>query len=338
MILDLERFIASERQYWRELESMLDEIEIAPERRLSIEQATRLYYLFQRCSADLAKAATLSGEAKLQRYLESLVARAYGEIQESRGGRSRWSLRKWFFAEFPQTFRKHAGAFRVSLGVTLAGVLFGALALMLDPEAKPALMPFSGLLEDPGSRVAREEKAVSDRLAGHKGTFSAQLMTHNTQVSVFTMALGVTWGIGSALVLFYNGVTLGAVAADYIRAGYAPFLSGWLLPHGSIEIPAILIGGQAGFVLAGALIGDGRRRTRRARLRAVSRDVVTLVAGTGVMLIWAGIIESFLSQYHQPVIPYALKIVFGTIQLAALFLFLSRAGAHDVATDQHAHD
>ena len=46
----------------------------------------------------------------------------------------------------------------------------------------------------------------------------------------------------------------------------------------------------------------------------------------GCMLVWAGIIESFVSQYHQPVLPYALKIAFGCCELAALTAFLSLAG------------
>jgi len=45
------------------------------------------------------------------------------------------------------------------------------------------------------------------------------------------------------------------------------------------------------------------------------------------LLIWAGMVESFLSQYHAPVIPYALKIAFGAVELAALTLFLIRSGA-----------
>ena len=45
-----------------------------------------------------------------------------------------------------------------------------------------------------------------------------------------------------------------------------------------------------------------------------------------IMLVWAGIIESFLSQHHQPVIPYSLKIIFGLVQLAALAAFLGLSG------------
>jgi hypothetical protein len=44
------------------------------------------------------------------------------------------------------------------------------------------------------------------------------------------------------------------------------------------------------------------------------------------MLIWAAIIESFLSQYHQPVVPYAAKICFGLIELLVLIAFLAFSG------------
>jgi uncharacterized membrane protein SpoIIM required for sporulation len=128
-------------------------------------------------------------------------------------------------------------------------------------------------------------------------------------------------------VLFYNGVTLGAVSADYVQSGQSTFLMGWLMPHGAAEIPAILIASQAGLVLAGALIGWGTTASRGERLRAVSRDVLTLVLGMALLLVWAGIVESFFSQYHEPVVPYALKIGFGAVELVALALYLGRSGA-----------
>ena len=136
----------------------------------------------------------------------------------------------------------------------------------------------------------------------------------------------MTWGVGTIISLFYNGVILGAVAVDYIRAGQTKFLLGWLMPHGVIEIPAILIAGQAGLMLAFALIGRGRRESLRTRLREISGDIATLIFGVGIMLIWAGFIESFLSQYHEPVIPYVAKIAFGCVELALLTVFLSKSG------------
>ena len=100
-----------------------------------------------------------------------------------------------------------------------------------------------------------------------------------------------------------------------------------MLPHGAVEIPAILLAGQAGLVLAGALIGWGKPVSLRMRLREVSADLVTLIFGIGFMLIWAGIVEGFFSQYHEPIIPYPVKIGFGMIELVLLSLFFWKAGS-----------
>ena len=57
---------------------------------------------------------------------------------------------------------------------------------------------------------------------------------------------------------------------------------------------------------------------------------MTLIGGVAVMLVWAGIVESFFSQYHQPVVPYWLKIAFGCVEFAALVWFLrSNRGADE---------
>lgn len=326
MIIDLQRFVTEERPHWERLEAMLQDVERDPERRLPLHDVLVFHELYQRCSADLAKIATFSGEPDLRRYLEGIVARAYGEIHSATRQQGRLNVWRWFTQTFPSTFRRHIAPFWLSAALTAAGCIFGAAALKFDPDAKRSIMPFQALNESPTERVHKEESAKSDRLAGQKSPFAAMLMTHNTQVTFFTMAMGITWGIGTIIVLFYNGVILGAVAFDYIHAGQAAFLFGWLLPHGAIEIPAILVGGQAGLLLASALIGWRSRETRRMRLRQVLPDLMTLVFGAAVMLVWAGIVEAFLSQYHAPVIPYGVKIGFGVVELAALSLFFARAG------------
>ena len=326
MIIDLQKFIANGRSHWTALESMLDRWENAPEARLTLDEAQRFHELYERTSADLARITTFSSEPETRRYLENLVARAYGEIHETRETRRRIYPLQWFFQTWPQTFRRHIRAFYLSLAITIAGCAFGGLAILFDPGSKSVLMPFSHLMQDPAKRVAEEESATHDRLDGHKTSFSAELMTHNTQVSIFTMALGMTWGVGTSVMLFYNGVILGAVAVDYVQAGETKFLLGWLMPHGVIEIPAILIAGQAGLILALALIGRGSPTPMKTRLREISGDVATLITGVGLMLIWAGFIEAFLSQYHEPVVPYNAKIVFGCVELILLCLFLTKSG------------
>lgn len=326
MIVSFEKFIAEEKPGWDRLDALLRELTADPWRALSLEEARELERLYQRAAADLARLAGHAAEPEARRFLESLVARGHAEIHGARGAGGRFRPGIWFTQTLPQAFRRRIGAFSLAAVLTLVGLVFGAAALAFDPAAKEVLMPFEHLQESPTERVARELQEQGRELQDHKAGFSGMLMTHNIKVSLTAMALGMSWGVGTLVLLFYNGITLGAVAADYILAGQTPFLFGWLLPHGAVEIPAILVGGQAGFVLAGALLGRGQRERLAARLRAAMPDVVTLAFGASLMLVWAGIVEAFLSQYHEPIIPYAVKIAFGVLELILLNWYFFRVG------------
>lgn len=327
MIIDLQKFIETERPYWDALADVVGTFEADPYHQLDFSGIKRLHYLYQRASADLAKIHTFSAEPQIRGYLESLVGRSYAVIHSYGRKAHRFRPLSWFGSTFPQTVRRHLQALLLAVGVMLVGGLLGGTAVSIDREAKEILMPFDHLLIEPAERVAQEEKTgTRDQMKGAKGRFSAFLMTHNIRVSILLMALGMTWGIGTVLVLFTNGVMLGAVSIDFMAGGQTPFLMGWLLPHGAVEIPAVLLAGQAGLVLGGALIGRSARGGYRERLRAVTGDVVTLIGGVAVLLVWAGFVEAFLSQYHEPVVPYAVKIAFGMTELILLTGFLTWGG------------
>jgi uncharacterized membrane protein SpoIIM required for sporulation len=326
MILDLQHFIRAEQPRWDELEALLAHVEEDPDSRLSLEQTRRFHYLYDRAAADLLRISTFASSPEIVGYLETLVARAYGEIHETREPRRRFLFLHWVRQELPQTFRRHLRAFALSVGLTLLGTAFGAGILSVDPDAKETLLPFEHLMGKPSERVAQEEQNQGRRLQGVKATFAGSLMTHNIRVSLLTLAMGMTYGLGTVLLLFYNGVVLGAVSYDYIQDGQTRFLLGWLLPHGSIEIPSVVLAGQAGFILAGALIGSRKRLGLRERLAAVRGDLVTLICGFCLLLVWAGFIEAFFSQYHEPVLPYGVKIAFGLIELVCLCSYLTFCG------------
>jgi len=328
MIIDLERFVTAERPYWTELDTLLNRIETDSRGTMQLDEARRFHYLYERTAAGLAKLNTFSAEPETRRYLENLVGRAYSEINETRERQHRFSPWLWFFRTLPQTFRRRIRAFWMAIGVTLAGALFGGLAMAFDPGSKEAIMPamFANHLGDPSDRVAEEEKDRDAKSATGMTSFSAQLMVNNISVSIRALAFGITYGIGTIILLFYNGVILGVISVDYVMAGQTTFLLAWLLPHGAIELPAIFIAAQAGLVLAGALIGWGRRETLRARMREIAPDLVTLIFGVALMLVWAGIVEAFFSQFLAPVLPYSVKIAFGCVELVLLVFFLSRCG------------
>ncbi len=327
MIIDLAKFAGIEGVHWRRLETILARRREDPWAPLPLEEARELDYLYRRTAADLARVATFSAEPEMRRRLEQLVARAHAEIHGVRGSSAvRFKPWQWLSVTLPRTFRRHSRAVILAVVITMIGAVFGGVAVAVDPESKQAILPDSHLLLDPRERVAKEEAATDDRLKGQKAGFAGFLMTHNTQVTVLALGLGMTWGIGTMVLVFYNGVILGAIAVDYIMAGETTFLFGWLLPHGIIEIPAILVGAQAGFTLARAVVGRDDGRRLGARLRAVADDVATLAGGAALMLVWAGIVESYLSQYHEPAIPYWLKISFGGVEGCLLVLYFSFAG------------
>jgi uncharacterized membrane protein SpoIIM required for sporulation len=326
MIVDLKQFIERERSTWEELDKMLTRIENETRLRLTLDEVERLHYLYERAGAALVKISTFAAEPNLIHSLESLLTRAYAELQTDPLSGTKFSLPHWLFRTFPQTFRKHLRFFLAALLLTIFGAFFGGAAVAFDPDAKAAIAPFSHLLQNPAERVKEEEKNANPMLATSKSRFSATLITNNTKVSILALALGVTWGIGTLILLFYNGVVLGAVIFDYVRAGQSVFLMGWLLPHGVIEIPAILIAGQAGLLLGQALIGWNSRENLHQRLRTVTGSLVTLISGAALLLVWAGIVEAFFSQYHQPILPYQFKIAVGLVELIALLTFLTFAG------------
>lgn len=44
------------------------------------------------------------------------------------------------------------------------------------------------------------------------------------------------------------------------------------------------------------------------------------------MLVWAGTVEAFISQSHQPVLAYTAKTTFGVVELSALAVYSVLAG------------
>jgi uncharacterized membrane protein SpoIIM required for sporulation len=333
MILDLERFQVKGRPRWRDLESLLAALESRPDRRLNPAEAEQLQELYAQTAADLNRVTHGSLAHELRQYLERLVGRAYAELYYAPATRSEiWQPRRWLriFTAFPETFRRQARYFVLAVLITLLGCALGGLAVHYDPAAVDVLLP-ADYLRNPGQRVHEEEQGLARHQdsAQTEAAFSGQLIRHNIQVALLAAALGVTFGIGTALLLFENGVLLGAVAVHYTQQGFGLFMTAWLLPHGVFEIPSILIAGQAGFYLARLLLR--RREDRNARQSM--REWLVLVAGLAMMLVWAGLMEAFFSQHHAPVLPYGFKVAVAAAELVLLTIYLLMTGRREVGAE-----
>jgi uncharacterized membrane protein SpoIIM required for sporulation len=327
VILNLEQFRAQARPRWNNLEALLSALESRPDRRLNPAEAEQLQELYARVATDLNRVTHGALAPELRQYLERLVARAYAELYCAPPIRSEpWQPRRWLgiFTAFPESFRRQFRYFALALLVTVFGCTLGGLAVRYDPASVDVLLP-ADYLHNPGQRVHGEEQGQEqgERLnVQTEAVFSAQLIRHNIQVALLAAALGVTFGIGTALLLFENGVLLGAVAVHYMQQGFGLFMTAWLLPHGVFEIPSILIAGQAGFYLARLLL----HRSEDRNVRQSMREWLILVAGLAMMLVWAGIMEAFFSQHHAPVLPYGFKIAVAVAELLLLAIYLLLVG------------
>jgi uncharacterized membrane protein SpoIIM required for sporulation len=325
---DVNRFLVERRPDWEALEALLAQVEQKGLRSLDIEGARRFGKLYRSASSDLIRARTELADASVTDYLNDLVARSYARVHAGSGRRARHVVR-FFLEGFPRLFREEWRAIALSALLLFSGGAVGATAVAYDPDALSVLIPEQHQAWTPDERVAREHEREGAHGGDRAAQFSSFLFTHNIKVSFLVFALGITFGVGTVSVLFYNGVPLGALAMEYHQAGQDLFFWAWILPHGIPELTAIFVAGGAGLLLARGLLVPGRR-SRKDALVHEARRAARLVVGAIPILVVAGVIEGTISQLHEPVIPYGLKLAFAVLVGAGLYAWLLLAGRRAV--------
>ncbi|NVJ24971.1 stage II sporulation protein M [Myxococcus sp. AM011] len=317
--MEMAEFIESRRPRWEKLEKLLDQSEVRGLRGLSLDDARTLGKLYRAVSSDLLWVRARSGSADVSAYLNDLVGRAYALTYPGRRPRL---ADVWGFVArgFPALLRREWKMYVAAVLLLLAGAGFGYLGMMVDPDAAHYLVPAEHLELDPVQRAANE--ASGDGMSvGQQAHFTSFLFTHNIQVAFLCFALGVTLGLGTAVMLFVNGLFLGALAHVYAAKGMAGWFWAWILPHGIPEITAICIAGAAGLVIARGLVAPkGLPRGQALRMEAVT--AVKLLFGTLVLFVLAGFIEGTVSQIHPPKLSVAFKITFALVVGSGVYSYL----------------
>ena len=326
---DVRRFVDERTPQWGELERALVALEQRGMSALGLEGARNFGKLYRAVSSDLLVARGELVDAAIVDYLNDLVARAYAHVHSGTGSKAR-RLPQFFLREFPRLFRAEWRVVTLSALLFFGGGAVGAVAMAVDPHAAGVLIPEDHQQRTPAERVAEDEGGP-----GHTGdegaAFSSFLFTHNIQVTFMVFALGLTFGVGTASMMFTNGVPLGALAVQYHQYGKGLFFWAWILPHGIPEVTQVIIAGAAGLVLARGLLVPGRLG-RKDAVVAEARRAVRLVVGGMPVLVLAGLIEGTISQLHEPIIPYALKLAFAGVVGVAVWAYLLFAGRSASAT------
>lgn len=315
--MDLTQFVQDRQPDWERLDQLVRQASQALGR-LGKVDLRELGALYRQASSDLARAQARQLDPELVEFLNSLVVRAHGIIYRPEQTRLK-ALGAFFTREFPALVRQEWRPILLALLVDVLPALWCILMANLDPGFIDAITP-PGLRE----RLNNGELWVY-RINPIKPLASSAIMTNNIAVTFTLFALGIAFGAGTLWGLVYNGIHFGLIAVLVNQTRMAREFWAFVVPHGVLEIPAIYIGGGAGFILGAALLFPGDL-ARKDALVVRGRVAVKLVLGCVPILIIAGIIEAFFSPLPPGTMPVGTKFLVGAALFALLLLYLLMAG------------
>ncbi len=146
-------------------------------------------------------------------------------------------------------------------------------------------------------------------LAGQLGADSSAfdmillIFMNNITVALLMIFLGFIFGIVPFLFLVINGLFLGFFTKFFLSEGssvFGYFVS--LLPHGVLELTAIVLAGAYGFKLGAilwrnlkAFVTGNEAVKDSSSFADIARDTVIFIVGIMIILLLAAIIESTIS-------------------------------------------
>ena len=284
-------------------------------RSLSQPELRDLGLLYRQAAADLSAVRADRSSRTLEQYLNKLVARAHNFVYS--GPRASLAgLWRFMVHGYPRLLRRLSGYVWLATAITLAAAALGVLITLVHPQFGEI---FLGAEKMEG---IRQHHLWMDSILSVKPQASSAIMTNNIGVCFAAFALGITAGIGTIYLLFFNGLMLGTIATVCARYHLSLSLWSFIAAHGALELPSIMLAGAAGLRLGAGILFPGMLR-RKDALALAGLEAVQLVAGTIPLLTIAGTLEAFLSPTHAP---NALKFGVGALLFAGLCLWLSEGG------------
>ncbi len=256
-------------------------------------------------------------DAALVERLNNLVLGLYRELYRFRS-ETRLNLYAFFKRDFPLAIYRHRffilWAFIV---MVLPGLVIGTWTY-LDEDAIYSVLDPSQVREiermyDPqAGKIGRERESETDIF------MFGFYIKNNISVAFRCFAGGMVVGLGTLLVLFFNGMFMGSIAGHLTRLDYVDTFYPFVVGHGSFELTAIVFSGAAGLRLGYAILNPGQT-SRLDSLRRAGRDVVPMLYGIVLMLIIAAFLEAFWSSSAS--LSIQIKYSVGAVLWALVLLY-----------------
>jgi len=142
--------------------------------------------------------------------------------------------------------------------------------------------------------------SIESRIEGMNPVIAfVHFATNNWTVAAGQSLAGLVLGIPTAVSLAYNGAVIGVA---YQLETDPAALQAFLVPHGVIELPALVISGALGLHLGGIGLGYVRGTIDRDGLAAAIDHAFEILVGLAVLFVLAGLIEGFVSPYYWQIL------------------------------------
>ena len=231
--------------------------------------------------------------AALVERLNKLVLGVYRELYRYRA-ESRFNLYAFLKRDFPLAIYRHRYFILLAFLLLVVPGLVAGTWTYFDEDAVYSVLDGSQVRQvermyDPEARkLGREREADTDVF------MFGFYIKNNISVAFRCFAGGMVIGIGTLLVLIFNGMFMGSIAGHLTRLDYVDTFYPFVVGHGSFELTAIVFSGAAGLRLGYAILSPGQL-SRLDALRQAGRDVVPMLFGIILMLIIAAFLEAFWS-------------------------------------------
>jgi uncharacterized membrane protein SpoIIM required for sporulation len=303
--VDIDRFIARNTRTWDRLDELSSRAGRGL-RRLTPAEVDELVELYQRVSSHLSHARVAYADPALTARLTRLVSQANGVIYATRS-RSMRAVADFFAWRFPAAVWQSGRFVAVSAALLLVPALMVGTWLATSDEALEASAPDA-------VREAYLEEDFEDYYSSEPATqFATEVTVNNIQVAITAFATGVLLCLPAALFMIFNGANIGFAGGLFAEAGELGKFFGLILPHGLLELTAVVIAGAAGLRLGWAIIVPGDR-TRGQALGDEARRSGVIALGLVLAFAVAGLIEGFVTGRG---VPTGLRVGIGVAAEAA---------------------
>lgn len=244
---------------------------------------------------DLSYARTFYPHSNVTRWINGLAARIYQSIYQNRKHTLSEFLNFWKL-ELPLLFRRYHKVLLFSFLLFVAFVAMAVLSSVADPA-------YAKNYFDNKVQAGYYDKTISliqkgDPFGVYKdeNPFSmfVRIAFNNIKVAFLTVLYGITFGVGTFMMMWSTGFMLGCFQYIFFSQGlgWQSVLVIWI--HGAIEISSIVIAGCAGFILGKSLLFPGTY-TRRQSFLIGARDAVRICLALVPFFIIAAFFESYVT-------------------------------------------